>query len=167
MNGVDSCDQRREAFDARLFSNRNWISLYQFLLDVCLVNTVAIGRMGGWIAPKTTTAHARAGIAQEILATARKEMNLESVTLTSENERPVYVTRGTSAAPQSRLSLKPHLPTYESVARRCYVCRYRCRLDSSKETSHRSHLKCTECNVYLCLSGKRNCYATFHSAEFA
>lgn len=73
MNVVDSIDQSRATFDAQMYIRRNRVSVYQFILDVALVNTVAVTEMQHWSHPSTSTTQ----ISNNLLETCSKKRWLD------------------------------------------------------------------------------------------
>ena len=144
MNGVDSFDQRRTGFDVMLRSRRNWMAIFQFLLDIGLVNTVAVARLENWRKPSTTTAHIRMEIAKAALEKAKDSFETE--------------TQASSTMPVSSL----HLPVYEKERRSCVLCKSRSQNIPNYRARERRFVRCSDCNVYLCLNSDRNCYAEYH-----
>ena len=175
MNGVDSFDQRRACFDAQLRSRRNWLSIYQFILDIALVNSIAVVRMRELVPPSMTTAHIRLSIASSLL---RKGRELMSAVVAAEQEnslavrsslqprRGPYVTARTSQPPAVRLTPGTHLPVSSSKKRRCFLCRFTQRAQSSSQQSSLTAFKCSKCVVYLCCKNQRPCFLNFHSSSF-
>ena len=167
MNGVDSFDQRRAAFDARLRSRRNWVAIYQFLLDIALVNTVAITRMNKWTASSKTTAEIRLEIADRALNKARQLMDCSARNESQSHEEPSvskvpYVTKKTimkKVLPVVRLSRGAHIPHCTKLRRRCYLCRFR-------NERRLTLIQCSQYVVSLCCSRERNCYARYHEPNF-
>ena len=172
MNGVDSFDQRRAAFDASLRCRRNWFSIYQFLLDIALSNTIVLTRMKEWVPSSTTTAHIRLGVTQQAIMEARHKMEIEkeahdsgtsmrSTRLTT--NRGPYVSRRSVELPASRFQQGIHLPIYESLRRKCYLCRFLNQERSAAERNRKTATRCSKCNVYLCFGRERNCFNAYHT----
>ena len=56
----------------------------------------------------------------------------------------------------SNVSQAVHLPTFNNARRRCVQC-------SKQSIEQRTFVKCTSCDVSLCLLKERNCFLDFHS----
>ena len=151
MNGVESFDQRLTAFDCKLISNINWISLYQFLLDIVLDNSVAAGRVKEWIPKSKTTAHARMEIVSQITEHIKREIELDDSCLQNQDEQNLSEQENSAF----------HLPLYVPDVKRCDYCNKKG--DKIRSNMFKSRIKCSICQVYLCLNSKRNCFADHHN----
>lgn len=87
MNDLYYFDEIRAAFDAQLCGRGNWFSIYQFVLEFALVNTVDVTRMQHWSLPSTTAAQIRLQLSQNMLQEARTLMYWESV----DRVQPLFV----------------------------------------------------------------------------
>ena len=155
MGGVDSFDQRRAAFDMRLKSRRTWISLFQFLLDVTLVNTVILSNELQIMEGKGT-AEIRMSIAHDLIAESR------ALKITSVVRRP----RVGVDAPVRRLDPANHSPVKVEKRQRCELCKIRLkRRGKNPQQAPKSFVRCTYCDVALCVSRDRRCFEEFHNEE--
>ena len=63
----------------------------------------------------------------------------------------------TYSVPQSILNeiLGVRWPSYDKKCGRCEVC-------AKDKQEARPHIKCSACDVFLCLNEEKNCFAKFH-----
>lgn len=160
MNGVESFGQRRAAYDARLISRKNWWSLYQFLLDIALINTIAIMRFNG---SKELTFNLRMDIVNGL--------HEESETVTGDSQpnsvRSHYVSRSVTHLPPSRLIGKhTQFSVLKGNERRtCFLCSFVSPRGSSS-SKRKGTLHCETCNKTFCAVPGRNCFSTFHDSSY-
>ena len=171
-NGVESFDQRRAAFDARLRCRRNWFSIDQFLQDIALSNTISVTRMKEWVPSSTTTAHIRLGIAGQAIKETRHKMEIEreahdlgtsmrSTRLTT--SRGPYNSRRSVELSASHFQQRIHLPIYENLRRKFYLCRLLNQERSAAERNRKTATRCSKYNVYLCFGRERNCFYSYRT----
>lgn len=168
MGGVDSFDQRRAVFDMRLKSRRTWIPLFQFLLDLALVNSVLLSRELG-IVPSKGTAEIRMAMARDLVTESRALRNAHSQVLpfVTPNVHRQRNLRVRSVLPQRRLDTALHSVIRSESRSRCELCKIK--LLASKKSSQgatKSFMRCTYCNVALCAGKNRPCFENFHSKDF-
>ena len=99
----------------------------------------------------------RMAIAEHLIAIDDQKNVPEDSSSDENDHRPMLKRKRTVPIPSQprRLSGNKHLPEVADIKNSM-----RCR---NADCSAKSKVRCMSCDVFLCLSGARNCFAEFHS----
>ena len=151
MRGIDRGDQLMGYYNVGRRSKKWWKRVFAYLLEVCVLNSYILQKVSNSGAVKQDFLNFRLTLAVQLVGTSRK----------SQGGRPRTLENSTL-----RLDItQSHLPEYVSHKRDCVVC---CKVRLTKGLSrsqfrHESAIKCSTCDVHLCLSKDRNCYKIYHT----
>ncbi len=149
MRGVDRGDQLMGYYNVGRRSKKWWKRVFSYLIEVCILNAHNLHKFS--TQPQVDFLQFRLNLATQLIGTMKK------------------ASRGrTQSVDRTKLlrldSSKGHLPGV-APRRRCVVCcKVREKRDLTKhEYRHESCIKCSVCEVHLCLNEKRNCYKLYHT----
>ena len=154
MGGVGKADMLISSYGSSRKSKKWWHRIYFVLIDRALCNAfIAFNKI---TKAKMKSLDFRRRVAKSLItrgypskvgrplsyappAASKKRMSL------------------TYSIPQSirKENLGFHWPDYDKKRGCCEVCA------KDKQEAHH-HIKCSACNVFLCLNEKKNCFAKFH-----
>jgi DNA excision repair protein ERCC-6 len=143
MGGVDLADQLKEAYEIDVRARyKYYLRLFFDMLDMAMCNS--------YIAFKDC--------ARESKLSSKEFRQVVVRALTASFSSRKRSSSETLGSKKGRLDVRPvcqHLPIHSSERGRCHHC-------STRKTNFRSNIKCSVCNVHLCLNSERNCYYRFH-----
>ena len=151
VRGVDHGDQMMGYYNIGRWSVKWWKRGYSFILEVCFYTIQQHGKVAS---EKRDFLSFRIALAEELIG---------SFTSRVPTGRP----RSTTTEQEVRLdSTKPHLPIVEGPKLECVVC---CKVREVRGLSRReyrpeSQVRCSLCEVHLCLTSTRNCFYKYHTA---
>ena len=139
MGGVDLADQLKEAYEIDIRAKyKYYLRLFFDMLDTSVCNSYIVFKDSVEGKANISSKEFRQSVVRGLLSSYSSRKRLSSETV------------GTK---KRRLDVRPvaqHLPIYSCDRGRCHNC-------STKKTNFRSNIKCSICNVFLCLNDKRNC----------
>lgn len=150
MGGVDLMDQRKVAYEVdRRSTIKYYLRLFFDLMDIAVNNAYTVYT-------KLHISHRVEGVLLTSLqfrqVVARSLINDFSV---RQRALPTSVTSAT------RRSLKRPLPTHQmeksDLRKRCVYC-------AKDKKENRTNNVCVSCNIHLCFTKDRNCFAEYHSS---
>lgn len=143
MGGVDLMDQKKSYHEVdRRSKIKYYLRIFFDLFDLSLINACIIHNQ---IVSEGTPGKVLSGLEyrQEIARTLIGNFS-------SRNRN----------TPHPKSSVKVSLPTHEiekeDVRRRCFIC-------SREKKDIKTNTKCKTCNVFLCFTNNRNCFAKYHN----
>ena len=137
MGGVDLCDQFRKVLSCSRKSNKWYMRLVWFIVDICIINAFILAKKSNY-------------------KKGQKEFRLEL----AHQYTSLYIARKLSGRPKShplpaRLTER-HFPEHSMSRRRCHVCMRRSKIEK------RTQYFCRECNLGLCPD---SCFKLYHTKE--
>ena len=152
MRGVDRGDQLMGYYNVGRRSKKWWKRVFSYLIEVSLLNAYVLRKFSNGV--QTDFLHFRLELANQLVGTFRKSSPLGDRPRSMEHQLLLRLD-----------STKGHLPEVASHRHQCVVCCKVCekRGISRSEYRHESCIKCSICDVHLCLSKERNCYMKYHS----
>lgn len=161
MGGVDVCDQQLEAYRT-WFKTRKWtLKTILHFFDLAIVNSwfeYRIDCQSNAVEAKHIMDLLKFRLAiSEALTSTPKRKRLPDDSDDEKDKREVE-DKKTSVQPLPAINKRTdgydHWPTSDDIsAPRC------CRLEECKS---RSKVRCTKCNIYLCMSKGKDCFRIFH-----
>lgn len=157
MGGVDHFDHIKGTYSVGRRSKRWWLRIFYFLLDSCITNSYLLYSKNT-NAAKLTNLEFRVALAKGLIRgfTSRKRRSAgvnfivrkKAAALSENYQKSVYVT-----APETRFTnVGDHMPVELPSYQRCRYC-------STKIKDKRSKIKCSKCEVPLCVTP---CFLNFH-----
>ena len=155
MRGVDRGDQLITQYNAGRRSKKWWRRVFFYLVEVAILNSYILE---GHFDQR----HGQVGRRKRDLLAFRVEL-AEGLIGTFRGKKRAGQYRGVS----NEVRLKPelhHLPEHSPVSRDCVVCckKGEVRRMHRVEYRHRTHIVCSTCKVYLCVSKDRECFKKYH-----
>ena len=126
-----------------------WKSVFSYLIEVCILNAHNLHKFSNQ--PQVDFLQFSLNLATQLIGTMKKS------------------SRGrTQSVDRTKLlrldNSKGHLPGVAPRCRCAVCCKVREKRDLTKhEYRHESCIKCSVCEVHLCLNEKRNCYKLYHT----
>lgn len=173
MGGVDIADQLRSYNSTQLTTNRNWMPLFFWILDITLVNSYKLAGLNGWTQSQVAFRKKLVWSLIRITEGGGKEEEEEEEKEEKEEIQPstkkIRITRNSTVddLPAARLKIGNHFPVYNTQRKTCVWCSLRSSNEDrkkGKDTSE-SQVSCRLCNVYLCFNKNRNCFEDFHTLD--
>jgi hypothetical protein len=147
MGAVDMHDQRREVYRIGRKSNRWWLPLFYYLLDVCVVNSFLLYKLQH---PEKNDTH------RDFRIQLMKQMSEERPPRASKRGRV-----GEGVVDDNGDIIFNHSVVESSKMGSCTVCSERRRSDGKEVGKRvRTKFKCLKCNVFVCPS---TCFNTHSS----
>ena len=157
MQGMDLSDQRMSNYYVGRRSKKWWKRVFSYLLEACCENAYVLKIHG----------QADRRIKDPSILDFRLELAAQLIGTFSGRAR---VGRPRSQSPVDvRLDqTKQHLPIEKEKHIECVVCiKVRSSLGGSRSSlRHESQIRCSTCNVALCLNKKRNCFLKYHTEPY-
>ena len=159
MGGVDIADQYRSYYNTQRRETRNWIPLFNWLLDISIINSFLLYKLASdpetgyeltWKLPDIT--HSPQLAFRRELATMLLQQNPMRPKL---KKIPSYFTLATEMPPPARGPMK-HSPMRAANRRQCLYCRFH--PTDPPMTIPRTYWACSACLVHLCLT----CFGYYH-----
>ena len=157
MRGVDRGDQLIGYYNIGRRSKKWWKRVFGYVIEVAALNAYIIQKDGRPASEhnKHDYLEFRVALAEELIG--------------SFSSRQVPVGRPRSVEHQQALRLdtsKDHLPIMEDTVHQCVVCNKvrEVKMLKRSECRHESKIKCSVCDVNLCLNTKRNCFVKYHTS---
>ena len=140
----------------KLRSKKWYMKLFYHMTDVAITNAWLLARRAGKL-PKNSMSlwEFRLELARDLCASGRKRRsgrpNSHSIGPNFEKSKHSHA----SALPTTNIRQDEvaHWPMYIQERRMCRL----------PKCNAKTEVKCEKCNVFLCLSTKRNCFRAFHS----
>lgn len=162
MGGVDLADRLLAVCPNRYKTNKWTQRLFSHMIDLCVSNA--------WLEYKIS--EIKKGTPKRKILMLREfklQLGEDMIDEVNINNRPVEeFSDDNELENQPRKRGKPsvvplpskkrrtfeakHLPNVDEKQSRCRSCHY-----------NKTHFKCTTCNIYLCITKRRNCYYDFHN----
>ena len=153
--GVDKADMLISLYRLSRKSKKWWHRIFYGLIDWALCNAfIAFNKVTK--AKMKSLDFQRRGVAQSVITRGhpmKVGWSFSYAPPAASKKRKSL----TYSVPQSiqKENVGVHWPNYNKKHGRCEVCA------KEKQEAH-PHIKCSACNVFLCLSEKKNCFAKFH-----
>lgn len=150
MNCVDKLDQNKKSCQIDRKSKKWWHRIFFHFLDIAVVNSHIIytQQTGNNITMKNFRRDISRELLNKILVSKRQTKN---TTIS-----PVEIKKHKPTVPDSlRLEKSAHQPK-SSTRRRCARC-------STRKKEVRTEWMCAICDIPLCLTKTRNCFADHHA----
>ena len=186
MGGVDIADQLRSYNSTQLTSNRNWMPLFFWILDIVLVNSYKLAGLNGWTKSQVAfrkkllwsliriAEGGREGEEEEEEEEEKEEEEEEEEKEEEEEEeeiqikpstKKIRITRNSTAddLPAVRLKVGNHFPIYNAQRKTCVWCNWQVKKEGKNIDIPRSFISCKLCNAHLCMSKTHNCFEDFHT----
>lgn len=151
MGFVDKADMLKSIYEIDRKSKKWWHRIFWYLLDLSLLNAFIIFSQrieANSMSLKIFRVHVCSG-----LIGSKKLQMLKGKAGPSSPQQ----TYKAEVSYERRFDQCQHMPRYGN-SRRCGHC-------SSKAEPHRTKWSCTVCEVGLCLSDKKNCFAEYHTLQ--
>ena len=142
MGGVDLSDQLLQYFQTRRKTHKYWKTLFYHCIDIATTNAYILYRESLPSSQRSKYDH------KKFLADLVNDLLSASMLTT-----PVVSPMG--RCPRSDVRA-PHRLTFGNGRKYCVLCK-------SKKLYNRTEKFCVKCNVYLCFSRERDCFAEWHS----
>lgn len=152
MGGVDLCDMLIELYRINFKSNKWYMRIFFYLLDMCVVNAWLLHRR-----VKATENDKKPLSLLEFKEDVASGLISSNLTCkrgrpSSSEQRPAKKRRtGCHPSDSSRLDQLSHWPDWTSKPQRCRQC-----------IKAHSNMHCQKCNVNLCCTKNRNCFYLYH-----
>ena len=156
MRGVDRADQLMGYYNISRRSKKWWKRVFWYVVEVAALNAYIIHRAGYPSSERSKHDYLefRVDLAEELIGTF------------TSRQRSVGRPRSLEHQQELRLdSSKGHLPLVDDSVHECAVC---CKVRKVRklkrsEWRHETKIKCSTCNVNLCLTSARNCFLKYHT----
>ena len=89
------------------------------------------------------------------------EQLIGSHTLCLRSGRPQLNTADSTTTPQLNTGVR-HYPEQDSKRMKCVVCNTK-QLKTGEDIRHESRIKCSYCQVFLCIHKGRDCFKKYHT----
>ena len=152
MGGVDLADQLKESYQINRRCKKWWHRIFFHLLDVSVVNAFLLAKSSD---PTTTNKLFRIHLAEQLCG------SYCGVSTTSSTHifRKRVNGDALEASKHIRLDMVGrHMPVSNGKQDRCKLC-------ASKHQRHTSTIKCSTCDLALCINSARNCFREYHINE--
>jgi len=166
MGGVDICDQQMECYRTWIKSRKWTLKVALHFIDLSIVNAWMEYREDAQKLLKRKNEimdlmHFKIAVAREWLTKSPNKRALSSEELNSSDTEENQMT---TQRPQNyRAPVPPTTKVKDGFEHWPEVCNIPnpkcCRMKGYKS---RSRIKCTKCDIYLCLTAKKNCFTIFH-----
>lgn len=158
MGGVDLADMLLALYRIPMRSKKWYIPIFFYLLKTAITNGWLLYRRHCTIEKEKAMPllEFQLQIAEDLL----KAGKLESCTPkrgrpSTSNIEPKKKSKTSAAAPvptgAARFDCLDHFPRFDEKQHRCRLC-----------SKGFTHVKCSKCQIYLCLQKQRNCFTDFH-----
>lgn len=157
MGGVDRFDQVKGTYAVGRRSKRWWLRIFYFLVDASLTNSFILYSLTSRV-EKLTNLEFRVAVARGLIGGYSSRKRRSSLpTYICKKSRiacPEVYQKTINAVPEELrfVNVGDHMPAELETYRRCKLC-------STKVKDKRSKIKCSKCNVPLCITP---CFAQFH-----
>nr|XP_004210406.2 piggyBac transposable element-derived protein 4-like [Hydra vulgaris] len=155
IGGVDMVDQLISSYGLSWKTKKWWHQIFFGLIERALCNSfIAFNKITG---AKMKSLLYRRMVAQSLITRGRLSKvgrPLISLTLQGPLKKRKSLTYSVSSAIRKE-NLGVHWPKFDSKRGHCEVC-------AQEKRVARPHIKCSACEVYLCLIDKKNCFAEYH-----
>lgn len=166
MGGVDICDQQMECYRTWIKSRKWTLKVALHFIDLSIVNAWMEYREDAQKLLKRKNEimdlmHFKIAVAREWLT---KSPNKRALSSEESNSSDTEENQMTTQRPQNyRAPVPPTTKVKDGFEHWPEVCNIPnpkcCRMKGCKS---RSRIKCTKCDIYLCLTAKKNCFTIFH-----
>lgn len=166
MRGIDKSDMLVQLYRTPMKSNRYYLRLFAYILDLCLVNSWLLYKRDCETLKTEFMSLKKFRLEVSSFTRCTKPTlgrvlgNSDSSSSASNFAMPVAVREQRVALPEDNIKLdssKFHFPMY--------VDRQTCKHCNRKGNIIRSHIACSVCKVNLCLKQTNNCFVDFHKAK--
>ena len=176
MGGIDKSDMLTHLYKTPLRARRWPLKIFGYVLDVCVSNAWLIYKrdIKKLAERPMSLKNFRLSISRfcrvqkktRVFSHTRRNLDLPSTSTSSDESstRLVLPTKG-QRSPEVPQALrddtsKQHVPVFTPMRQTCKHC-------STGNNIHRSKWMCNVCNVALCLSDSRNCFASYHNVNIS
>ena len=158
MRGVDRGDQLIGYYNIGRRSKKWWKKILSYIIECALVNAYLLEQYAepSLYGPIMTGRKKRdflgfrLDVAEQLIGTHRLR------------HRSTHASTHDSTTPQRLDPNLGHYPVQDTKKVRCVVCNIK-RLKTGTDIRHESHIKCSHCEVFLCIHQDRDCFKKYHT----
>ena len=155
MGGVDRSDQLLSNYDILRKTTKYWKTLFFHFIDIAIINSYILFQE--W-RKRHPDIEALQRSKRYDPRSFREELSRQLGGIQDSDKVPLF--RPPAPVAEIPVNVSYHLPEDTHDRRDCKVC-----ARTLKKNAYKSFVKCTTCNVHLCLNKNRNCYKIFHTAD--
>lgn len=150
MGYVDKSDMLKSCYEINRKSKKWWHRIFWHFIDLTVVNAHIMFQE-------------RSGICGKTLSLKEFRLAVANGLIGADPEVPQRGRRSSEPTPNK---YKPHVPLERRISKAAHMpihgTKVRCANCSTRNSPHRTRWHCSSCNVGLCLTATKNCFALFH-----